>query len=105
MCRFSLFVKEAKLGALLALHMFLRILTLQQNRGVTHTIIKLRWRTDGPGIFQRAGFGAACEYGLVIGSPCVGAGSAGVSGHSRQAKEGQRGELHGSVHPWVSVHC
>ena len=72
MRRFSLFVIEAKLGALLTLHMFVRILTLQQHRGVTHAIIKLRWRTDGLGIFQGAGLGAACEHGLVIGSPCLG---------------------------------
>ena len=84
---FRLFVVQTQLGALLAFHVFLRVLALQQNGGVADAVIELRGRADGFGVFQAAGFGATGEYGFVIGGPGVGAGGVGLGGEGGEAEE------------------
>ena len=63
---FAFLVVETQFGALLAFHVFLRILALQQKCGVANPVIELRGIADGFGIFQAAGFGATGEYGLSL---------------------------------------
>lgn len=84
---FRLFVVEAEFGALLALHVFLRVLALQQHGGVADAVVKLRGRANGFDVFQAAGFGATGEYGFVVGGPGVGAGGLGLGGEGGEAEQ------------------
>lgn len=92
---FAYLVVEAQLGALLAFHVFLRVLALQQERGITDPVIELRGVADGFDVLQAAGFGATGEHGFVVGGPSVGAGGLGLGGEGGEAEDGQGDGFHG----------
>ena len=77
---FRLFAVQAQLAALLAFHVLLRVLALQQHRGIADSIIELRGVAYRFGVAQLAGLGATGEHGFVEGGPGVGAGGIGDAG-------------------------
>jgi len=95
--RFVLLVVKAQLGALGAFHVFLRVLALEQKRGITDTIVELRSVTDRFAVLQAAGFDATGEYGLVVGGPGVWAGGMGLNGKGGEAEKSQCCRFHGQA--------
>ena len=86
---FALLVVEAQLGALLAFHVFLRVLALQQHGGVADTVVELCGGADGFGVFQATGFGATGEHGFVVAAQASGL-EAWANGAMRQSTERAR---------------
>ncbi|MOA31198.1 hypothetical protein D3C78_1523430 [compost metagenome] len=64
----------------------MRVLALEQERGVADPVIELRGVADRFAVLQAAGLGATGEYGFVVGGPGVGAGGVGLGGEGGEAE-------------------
>ena len=65
---------------------FLRVLTLQQERGVADAVVELGGIAHGVGILQATGLGATGQDGFVVSGPRVGTGSLGLGGEGGEAE-------------------